>query len=102
MNHIPQLNRDLAPFEHAVLGLMCQGLTNRAIAQETRHTEKTIENTISRSAQAFDIKAGADCNLRVTLAFAYRMHFGDTAMDQLLTNNQHFQTSTTAPTLQSA
>ena len=102
MNHLPQLNRDLAPFEHAVLGLMCQGLTNRAIAQETRHTEKTIENTISRAAQAFEIKAGADCNLRVSLAFAYRMHFGDTAMDQLLARTQQPETNVTMPTLQTA
>lgn len=102
MNHIPQLNRDLAPFEHAVLGLMCQGLTNRAIAQETRHTEKTIENTISRSAQAFNIKAGADCNLRVTLAFAYRMHYGDAAMDQLLASARQSSVAAAEPTLQSA
>ena len=47
--------RELNPFEQLVLGLLCEGKTNSAIARETSHTEKVIENTISRAAKAFNI-----------------------------------------------
>jgi hypothetical protein len=50
---------------------------------ETSHTEKVIENTVSRSAQVFGIKADGDTNLRVLLALAYRTHYGDQAFEKL-------------------
>jgi DNA-binding NarL/FixJ family response regulator len=76
-------SRELSPFEQLVLGLLCEGKTNSAIARETNHTEKVIENTISRSAKAFGIASDSDTNMRVILALAFRTHFGDVAFDRL-------------------
>jgi len=76
-------NRELSPFEQLVLGLLCEGKTNSAIARETNHTEKVIENTISRSAKAFGIISDEDTNIRVLLALAFRTHYGDSALDRL-------------------
>ena len=75
--------RELNPFEQLVLGLLCEGKTNSAIARETSHTEKVIENTISRAAKAYNIKSDPDTNIRVLLALAFRTHFGDAAFDRL-------------------
>jgi DNA-binding NarL/FixJ family response regulator len=75
--------RELAPFEQLVLGLVCQGKSNAAIAKETAHTEKVIENTVSRSARVFNIKSDGDTNVRVLLALAFRTHYGDAAFDRL-------------------
>ena len=75
--------RDLSPFEQLVLGLVCEGKTNSAIARETNHTEKVVENTISRSAKAFGIISDQDTNIRVLLALAFRTHYGDAAFDRL-------------------
>ena len=75
--------RELTPFEQLVLALMCDGKSNAAIATETAHTEKVIENTVSRSARAFNIKSDGETNVRVLLALAYRTHYGDAAFDRL-------------------
>ena len=75
--------RELNPFEQLVLGMLCEGKTNAAIARDTAHTEKVIENTISRAAKAFLIKSDADTNIRVLLALAFRTHYGDAAFDRL-------------------
>ena len=83
------LLRELTPFEHLVLGHLCDGLTNSAIAKTTAHTEKIIENTVSRVAQAFAIKSNGEVNVRVLLALAYRSHFGDKAFDKLGIPCQH-------------
>jgi hypothetical protein len=64
-------------------------MTNIAIARETAHTEKVIENTVSRSAKAFGIKSDSNTNIRVLLALAYRTHYGDKAFDKLNTDCQH-------------
>lgn len=77
------MTRELSPFEKLVLELVCEGKTNSAIAKLTGHTEKVIENTVSRSAHAFGIKSDADTNLRVLLALAFRAHYGDKAFDKL-------------------
>jgi DNA-binding CsgD family transcriptional regulator len=66
--------RELSPFEQLVLGLLCDGKTNSAIARETNHTEKVVENTVSRSAKAY---------IRVLLALAFRANYGDAAFDRL-------------------
>ena len=76
-------SREINPFEMLVLGLLCEGKTNSAIARETAHTEKVIENTIGRAAKAFNIKSDRDTNVRVLLALAHRAHHGDTALDRL-------------------
>ena len=76
-------HRELTPFEQLVLELLCEGKTNSAIARETNHTEKVIENTISRSAKAFGISSDEDTNIRVLLALAFRTHYGDAAFDRL-------------------
>ena len=76
-------SRKLSPFERLILEALCEGKTNSAIAFETSHTEKVIENTVSRSAHVFGIKADGDTNLRVLLALAYRTHYGDQAFDKL-------------------
>ena len=76
-------SRELNPFEKLVLGLLCEGKTNSAIARQTSHTEKVIENTISRTAKAFNIKSDPDTNVRVLLALAFRTHYGDSAIERL-------------------
>ncbi len=75
--------RELSPFEQLVLGLLCDGKTNSAIAREINHTEKVVENTVSRSAKAFGITSDGDTNIRVLLALAFRTHYGDAAFDRL-------------------
>jgi DNA-binding NarL/FixJ family response regulator len=84
-------NRELTPFEKLVLELLCEGKTNSAIARETNHTEKVIENTISRSAKAFGISHDEDTNIRVLLALAFRTHYGDAAFDRLGIPCAHFE-----------
>lgn len=84
-------SRELSPFEQLVLGLLCEGKTNAAIARETNHTEKVIENTISRSAKTFGIVSDEDTNVRVLLALAFRTRYGDAAFDQLGVPCSHFE-----------
>ncbi len=83
--------RDLTPFECLVMDLLCEGKSNAAIAAETSHTEKVVENTVSRTAKAFGIRADSETNLRVLLALAYRTHYGDKAFDRLGVECQHMQ-----------
>ena len=83
--------RDLTPFEHLVADHLCDGLSNAAIARSTAHSEKVIENTVSRSAQVFGIKSDGETNLRVLLALAYRTHYGDQAFDKLHVPCSHFE-----------
>ena len=83
--------RELTPFEQLVLELVCEGKSNAAIASQTSQSEKVIENTVSRSAQVFGIKADGETNLRVLLALAYRTHYGDTAFDKLNVPCAHFE-----------
>ena len=77
------LLRELTPFEQLVCEHLCDGYTNAAIAKATAHTEKVIENTVSRVAHAFGSKSNGEVNVRVLLALAYRAHFGDKAFDKL-------------------
>jgi DNA-binding NarL/FixJ family response regulator len=83
------LTRELTPFERLVCDHLCEGLTNSAIASQTAHSEKVIENTVSRVAKAFSIKSDGHVNVRVLLALAYRSHFGDKAFDSLGITCQH-------------
>ncbi len=85
------LMRELTPFENLVAQHMCDGLSNGAIARETAHTEKVIENTVSRSARVFGITSDGDTNVRVLLALAYRTHFGDAAFESFGLPCQHLQ-----------
>lgn len=85
------LTRELTPFERLVAEHMCDGLSNSAISRETAHSEKVIENTVSRMARAFGIKSNSDTNIRVLLALAYRAHFGDTSFDKLAVPCSHFE-----------
>lgn len=85
------LSRELTPFERLVMDLLCEGKSNAAIAHETSHTEKVVENTVSRTAKTFGIKADGDTNLRVLLALAYRTHYGDKAFDRLGVACQHME-----------
>ena len=89
-NRIATLERELTPFEHLILCLLCEGKTNSAIARETSHTEKVVENTIARSAKAFNIKPDPDTNTRVLLALGYRAHYGDTPVKQIKAGCSHF------------
>lgn len=84
-------SRELTPFEQLVLELVCEGKSNAAIANQTSHSEKVIENTVSRSAQVFGIKSDGETNLRVLLALAYRTHYGDSAFDKLNVPCSHFE-----------
>ena len=83
LTHITIASRPLTPFEQLVLSHLCQGKSNGAIARETAHTEKVIENTVSRSARVYGIKGDGDVNVRVLLALAFRSHYGDAALDRL-------------------
>ena len=85
------LARELTPFEHLILCSLCEGKTNSAIARETSHTEKVVENTIARSAKAFNIEHDPDTNIRVLLALGYRAHFGDAPVDRIKAACSHFQ-----------
>lgn len=85
------LARELTPFERLVMDLLCMGKSNAAIAHETSHTEKVVENTVSRTAKTFGIKADGETNLRVLLALAYRTHYGDKAFDRLGVACQHLE-----------
>ena len=83
--------RELTPFEQLVLGLLCEGKSNAAIARETNHTEKVIENTVSRSAKAFNITSDGDTNIRVLLALSYGTPYVDAAFDRLGVPCAHFE-----------
>lgn len=83
MDRLTILTRDLTPFEHLVAGHLCDGLSNAAIARETAHSEKVVENTVSRMAKALGVQSGPDINIRVLIALAYRSHFGDQAFEKL-------------------
>ena len=74
--------RNLSPFEILVLDLVCEGKSNALIARELKHSEKVVENTVSRSAKVFNIVNDKDTNIRVLLALAYRTHYGDKAFDR--------------------
>lgn len=87
------LTREITPFEHLVAKHLCEGMSNAAIAEATAHTEKVVENTVSRLAKAFALKSGPDINIRVLLALAYRTHFGDSAFDQLGVPCKHLETA---------
>jgi DNA-binding NarL/FixJ family response regulator len=84
-------SRELSPFEQLVLELVCEGKSNAAIALQTSHSEKVVENTVSRSAQVFGIKSDSETNLRVLLALAYRAHYGDKAFDKLQVPCSHLE-----------
>ena len=77
MTDITIMQRELTPFEHLVLDLLCKGLSNVAIAQETAHTEKVIENTVSRSARVFGITSDGDT--KVWLHHFHRIYTRKTA-----------------------
>jgi DNA-binding NarL/FixJ family response regulator len=83
--------RELTPFEELILGLLCEGKSNAAIARETNHTEKVVENTISRSAKAFNLSSDGDTNIRVLIALAFRTHHGDAAFDRLGVPCSHYE-----------
>jgi len=83
--------RELTPIEQLVLELVCEGKSNGAIALQTSHSEKVVENTVSRSAQVFGIKSESETNLRVLLALAYRAHYGDKAVDKLNVPCSHLE-----------
>ena len=83
------LTRELTPFEQLVCEHLCEGMTNSAIATQTAHSEKVVENTVSRVARAFAIRSDGNSNVRVLLALAYRSHFGDKAFDNFGITCQH-------------
>jgi DNA-binding NarL/FixJ family response regulator len=83
--------RELTPFEQLVLELVCDGRSNASIAEKTSHSEKVVENTVSRSAQVFGIKSDGITNLRVLLALAFRAHYGDKAFDKLNFECSHYE-----------
>jgi len=87
---VAKLARELTPFEHLILCLLCEGKTNSAIARETSHTEKVVENTIARSAKAFNIEHDPDTNIRVLLALGYRAHYGDAPVARIKAACSHF------------
>lgn len=83
------LLREITPFEKLVCENLCEGLTNSAIAKSTSHSEKVIENTVSRVAQAFSIRSDGEVNVRVLLALMFRAHFGDRALKNVGTICNH-------------
>lgn len=95
MTELPLLIRELTPFEHSVLVLLCEGKTNAAIARETAHSEKVVENTVSRAAHAFNLHSSPETNVRVLLALAYRTHFGDKAFEKFGVDCHYAEVSST-------
>ena len=91
MERLTILTRELTPFEPLVAAHLCEGLSNSAIARETAHSEKVVENTVSRMAKALGVQSGPDINIRVLIALAYRSHFGDKAFDKLNVPCKHFE-----------
>jgi len=91
MERLTILTRELTPFEHLVAAHLCEGLSNSAIARETAHSEKVVENTVSRMAKALGVQSGPDINIRVLIALAYRSHFGDKAFDKLNVPCKHLE-----------
>lgn len=91
MGRLTILTRELTPYEHLVAAHLCDGLSNAAIARETAHSEKVVENTVSRMAKALGVQSGPDINIRVLIALAYRAHFGDKAFDKLNVPCQHLE-----------
>lgn len=91
MERLTILTRELTPFEHLVAAHLCEGLSNSAIARETAHSEKVVENTVSRMAKALGVHSGPDINIRVLIALAYRSHFGDKAFDKLNVPCKHLE-----------
>lgn len=91
MDRLTILTRELTPFEHLVGTHLCDGLSNAAIARQTGHTEKVVENTVSRMAKALGVHSGPDINIRVLIALAYRAHFGDNAFDKLNVACKHLE-----------
>ena len=69
---IDDIHRELTPFEHLVMGFLCDGLTNKAIADHTGHTIKSILNTVYRVGRLLEIHESESVNSRVALAMAYR------------------------------
>lgn len=78
-----QSTRRLTPTEQVIGSLVCEGLSNVAIAKRISITEKAVENTIFRLARSFEIKTDGETNCRVLLALAFRAQFGDGALDKL-------------------
>lgn len=72
-----RMSRVLSPVEHLVLKCVCNGQSNSMISKSTHFSVKTVENTISRSARVFGVTATPNINLRVLLAIAYRINFGE-------------------------
>ena len=74
---LSQMSRSLSPVEHLILKCVCNGQSNLSISENTHYSVKTVENTISRSARVFGVTATPYINLRVLLAIAYRINFGE-------------------------
>ena len=91
MERLTILTRELTPYEHLVAAHLCDGLSNAAIARETAHSEKVVENTVSRMAKALGVQSGPDINIRVLIALACRSHFGDQAFEKLGVPCKHLE-----------
>ena len=74
---LKQMSRSLSPAEHLVLKCVCNGQSNSLISENTHFSIKSVENAISRSARVFGVTSTPNINLRVLLAVAYRINFGD-------------------------
>jgi DNA-binding NarL/FixJ family response regulator len=77
LGSMTRMSRVLSPVEHRVLKCVCNGQSNLMISKNTSYSLKTVENTISRSARVFGVTSTPNINLRVLLAIAYRLNFGD-------------------------
>lgn len=74
---ITKMSRELSPVEHLILQALCNGQSNLCISENTHYSVKTIENTISRSARVMGVISTPNINMRVLLAIAYRINFGE-------------------------
>lgn len=77
VDSISLMSRTLSPVEHLILKALCKGQSNLFISENTHYSVKTVENTISRSARVFGVTSTPNINLRVLLAIAYRVNFGE-------------------------
>ena len=68
---------ELTPREREVLGLVAEGLSNRAIAARLFVTERTVEAHVKQIFQKLRLEAGPESHRRVLAVLAYLRSGGD-------------------------
>ncbi len=67
----PDPLQELSPREHEVLGLVAEGLSNKAIGMRLFITERTVEAHVTRVLQKLGLADHADAHRRVQVVLTY-------------------------------